>query len=440
VILKSALSPPAALPSVAPEPLIGLASMWRLRWGLLAVQLGALAVARELLHVPLAMPLLLGVVAITALSNLVLASWLTPERASTGKLAAALLLDVAIHTALLFGSGGSANPFSAFFVVHVAVAALLLGPLWAALLVLVTSLCFASLFLIPSAWLGPHALHMASPMHLQGMWAAYVLSACFVAYFVSVAVAALRKRERELSELSRFAASMERLASLTTLAAGAAHELATPLSSIAVSATELASALEASGGDPSLVAEARHVRREVARCREILDRLAADAGEHPGQAPVNTTFSELTAELRAELGPREVSRLDFIVDDPNHTFSSPRRGLVLALANLVKNAVESYAEGDTTGRVEVSMSASNDEVRFEVRDFGAGMSEEVQKRVGEPFFTTKPPGRGMGLGAYLVRSFARQVGGTLEYEAPPSGGTLAILSVPARASSAEVGS
>jgi two-component system sensor histidine kinase RegB len=428
------LSPALSLPAVAPEPLIGLASMWRLRWGLLVVQLGALAVARALLDIPLAMPLLLVVVAVTAISNLVLASWLTPERASAGKLAAALLLDVAIHTALLFGSGGPANPFSAFFVVHVAVAALLLGPRWAALLVFVTSLCFAALFLIPTAWLGPHALHVASPMHLQGMWAAYVLSACFVAYFVSVAVAALRKRERELAEVSRFAASMERLASLTTLAAGAAHELATPLSSIAVSATELAGALEASGGDPGLVAEARHVRREVARCREILDRLAADAGEHTGQAPITTTFEDLRASLGAELAPRDLERVDFAIERPEQAFASPRRSLVLALANLIKNGVEAYPEPAADGRVSVAMTVRDGAVCFEVRDFGSGMPEEVLKRVGEPFFTTKPPGHGMGLGAYLVRSFARQVGGSLDYRSPASGGTVAILSLPLPAS------
>jgi two-component system sensor histidine kinase RegB len=431
------LSPPFALPAVASEPLIGLASMWRLRWGLLVVQLGALAVARALLDIPLPMPLLLIVVAGTAISNLVLASWLTPERASAGKLAAALLLDVAIHTALLFGSGGPANPFSAFFVVHVAVAALLLGPRWAALLVLVTSLCFAALFLIPTAWLGPHALHVASPMHLQGMWAAYVLSACFVAYFVSVAVAALGKRERELADLSRFAASMERLAGLTTLAAGAAHELATPLSSIAVSATELSDALESSGGDPSLVAEARHVRREVARCREILDRLAADAGEHTGQAPSTCTFAELRASLGAELGSRDLERVDFSIEHPEHAFASPRRALVLALTNLIKNGVEAYPEPHPSGRVSVSMSVREGAARFEVRDFGSGMPEEVLRRVGDPFFTTKPPGRGMGLGAYLVRSFARQVGGALLYRSPAGGGTLAILTVPLAASSAE---
>lgn len=404
--------------------------MWRLRWGLLAVQLGALVVARTLLHVPLATPLILAVIAVTAVSNLALASWLTPERASSGKLAAALLLDVAIHTALLFGSGGPANPFSAFFVVHVAVAALLLGPLWAAFLVLVTSLCFASLFLIPSSWLGPHALHVASPLHLQGMWAAYVLSACFVAYFVSVAVAALRRRERELAELSRFAASMERLASLSTLAAGAAHELATPLSSIAVSATELAAALEASNGDSSLVAEARHMRREVARCREILDRLAADVGEPAGQAPLALTFDELHLALTAELSEKLRERVDFVIERPEQSFAAPRRSLVLALANLIKNGIEAYPDADTSGRVEVSMAICDGWVRFEVRDFGTGMSEEVRRRVGEPFFSTKPPGRGMGLGAYLVASFARQTGGTLEYRAPENGGTLAILTFP----------
>src|SRR5690606_7886748 len=127
----------------------------------------------------------------------------------------------------------SSNPFTVFYLVHVALAALLLDTKGALLLSLFTSACFASLFLLGGH--DAHAHHGADfSSHLQGMWVSYTLAACFVGYFVAKMTRALQRRERELSELGQIAARAEKLASLSTLAAGAAHELGSPLGTIAI--------------------------------------------------------------------------------------------------------------------------------------------------------------------------------------------------------------
>ena len=99
-----------------------------------------------------------------------------------------------------------------------------------------------------------------------------------------------------------------------------------------------------------------------------------------------------------------------------------------ALIALVKNALE--ASGVET-RVRVSARPAGGIVRFIVSDQGPGMPDHVLRRIGEPFFTTKEPGKGMGLGTFLVRTLAEDLGGSLRYESAPDSGTSAILELPA---------
>ncbi len=202
------------------------------------------------------------------------------------------MLDVLTLTGLLLTAGGPSNPFSVFYLVHVALAALLLAPRPAWLVAALTSLAFGSLFVLPAHTIEPHAMHMhhgASSMHLQGMWLAYSLAAGFVVHFVSRVASALQAREHELFELQRSAVRHEKLASLSTLAAGAAHELGTPLGTIALVAKELERGLDAGSAAEALIPDARLIRQEVERCREILQQMAARAGEGAGEmlAPVS---------------------------------------------------------------------------------------------------------------------------------------------------------
>jgi two-component system sensor histidine kinase RegB len=159
-----------------------------------------------------------------------------------------------------------------------------------------------------------HAGHGDLGLHLEGMFAAFVVSAAFIAYFVQRVTSELARRESQLADARHARARAERLASLGTLAAGAAHELSTPLSTIAVVARELERKLAATEGEEEAAEDARLVREQVDRCRRILDQMSADAGEVRGETFVRMDLAELVSE--STQGLRDADRLDVAVEPP----------------------------------------------------------------------------------------------------------------------------
>jgi two-component system, sensor histidine kinase RegB len=418
--------------SVATAPKIGLAWLLQLRWLAILGQLAITGLAVLVLRVSLPLGAVLALIGFTALSNAALTFWLRTGEPSSRVLFAVLLLDVLTLTGLLLTAGGAANPFSVFYLVHVALSALLLAPRRAWLVTALTSLAFASLFVLPSHVIDPHAMHMhhgASSLHLQGMWLAYSLAASFVVHFVSRVASSLQAREHELFELQRSAAITEKLASLSTLAAGAAHELGTPLGTIALVAKELELGLSQGRESAELSQDARLIRQEVARCRDILQRMAANAGEGAGEMPGQVSIDGVEQSLSDTLGSAG-SRIAFEHSGEHSELVLPKRLLVQVLANLVRNAVDAQAESGTSEPIRVVSSVEAKRARFEIFDHGAGIPEHARARVGEPFFTTKAPGRGLGLGVFLARAFAEKMGGELTLVARPGGGTLARLTLP----------
>ena len=418
--------------SVATAPKIGLAWLVRLRWLAIAGQLAIVALAVLVLRISLPLPLVASLISSTALSNLALTAWLRKSEPSAHALAGVLLLDVLTLTGLLLCAGGASNPFSVFYLVHVALAALLLAPRPAWLVAGATSLAFGSLFVLPAHAIDAHAMHMhhgASSMHLQGMWLAYSLAAGFVVHFVSRVASALQAREHELFELQRSAVRHEKLASLSTLAAGAAHELGTPLATIALVAKELERALEAGNTAGELVPDARLIRQEVERCREILQQMAARAGEDAGEMLATISVHGVEQDLSEALGAR-TAQLAFEREGELSEIVAPKRLLVQVLANLVSNAFDAQAEAGRSEPVRLVTRLEPERAMFEIFDRGAGIPADATSRVGEPFFTTKAPGRGMGLGVFLARAFAEKMGGELTLAARPGGGTVARLTVP----------
>jgi two-component system, sensor histidine kinase RegB len=418
--------------SVATAPKIGLAWLVRLRWLAIAGQLAVVALAVLALRVALPLPLVGGLISITALSNLALTAWLRKGDPSAHALSAVLLLDVLTLTGLLLGAGGPSNPFSVFYLVHVALAALLLAPRPAWFVAAFTSLAFGSLFILPARVVDPHAMHMhhsASSLHLQGMWLAYSLAAGFVVHFVSRVASALQAREQELFELQRSAVRHEKLASLSTLAAGAAHELGTPLATIALVAKELEHGLKASRSADELVPDARLIRQEVDRCREILQQMAARAGEGAGEMPTQFSVGGVERDLSQVLGSR-AAQIAFEREGNLCELVAPKGLLVQVLANLVRNAFDAQAEVGKSEPVRVVTRLEAERAAFEIFDSGSGIPADAKERIGEPFFTTKAPGRGLGLGVFLARAFAEKMGGELTLAARPGGGTVARLIVP----------
>ncbi|MBC7173582.1 MAG: HAMP domain-containing histidine kinase [Polyangiaceae bacterium] len=402
---------------------MGLRWLVRMRWGALASQAVAIGISASWLGIELPAGALLGVIALAAATNLVLGA--KGSEPWPGRMTAALLFDIAALTALLALSGGPSNPFSVVYLVYVTLGAVLLPPRHVAGLVVASSLGYAVLF---GASLAPgdhshHAHHGHGDdlfsAHLYGMYVALVVSATLVGYFVSRLAGAVRAREAELRHARAQAAHAERLAALTTLCAGAAHELGTPLGTIALAASELGRA----AGDPARTLEdAELIRAEVARCRAILDRMAARFGEAVGEHPDRVTIDRLFDAVRSLLPSNELGRVAF--ERSVDSACLPLGAVAQTLANLIENAL------DAGGFVEVRAEREGDELHLSVRDDGAGMTPEVLGRATDPFFTTKEAGRGMGLGLYLSEVTALRLGGALSLTSEPGEGTTVVLSLP----------
>jgi two-component system sensor histidine kinase RegB len=263
-------------------------------------------------------------------------------------------------------------------------------------------------------------------MHLRGMWVALAVAATFIVYFLQRATRELAQREAELAQAREHTVQNERLASLATLAAGAAHELATPLSTIAVVARELERRLEKVEEDAAS-SDARLIREQVERCRSILSQMAADAGEPVGDVARSLSVGELLETTTA--GLEGVDRIDVSVSPQarGQPIVALPRPLAQALRSLLKNALDATAAPE---RIELEVSIDRGGWRFSVNDTGPGMQPEVRARAMEPFFTTKPAGQGMGLGLFLTKSVAEQHGGRLELDSSPGRGTRAWLTLP----------
>ena len=407
--------------------LVTLRWLVRLRSVAVAGQVAILLICNAVLGLALPVTPTLALVTLTAASNAALAWRARKESPPSDRLlAAALLFDVLVLAGLLALTGGPSNPFSVLFLVYVTLGAMVLRPRWAWSIVAVSVVSYGALFLLPPpVGAMSHVGHGGSPMHLQGMWLAFAVAASLITSFVTRIAEELRTREREVEQLQHQAALTDKLASLSTLAAGAAHELGTPLSTIAVVAKELERALaRTEPADSHQVEDARLIRAEVERCRGILQQLSSDAGQAQGERLEPVALSELSRLLGESLSAVERERVRLELGAEGTLARVPPRSLVQALRNLVRNGLDA-----SVGQVTVALARVEGRVRVRVLDQGPGMPPEVLARAGEPFFTTKAPGRGMGLGLFLARAVAEKLGGTLQLTSSPQG-TVATLELP----------
>lgn len=344
-------------------------------------------------------------------------------RASEGTLLGLMLADTGLYTAYFFLTGGPFNPFTALYLVNIVLGTLVLSRSRQWVLLAASALAFASLFVLER--LAPASLQLPNHaemmrLHLGGMLVAFAVSAAAIVYFMQRVQLALKARDAELE-------AARKLAALTTLAAGAAHELATPLGTIALASKELERALARLSPVPeSALEDAKLVRAQVERCRAILQGMSASSGELAGEPLTRFPVQAWLADAVANLAERAR-----VVLPPPGTLEveGPRAALTQALKNLVKNALEATP---APGQVQLAARAEKGFVVVEVADTGTGLSQAMLARVGEPFFTTKEPGRGMGLGVFLARTLAEQLGGQLAYDSHEGRGTVVTLRVPLR--------
>lgn len=424
---------------------VNLGWLLKLRWVAIIGQLATIAFARWALSIQLLLWPLLVIIGLTLLSNLVLAYWYLQDRrlpveesdatadgTQTPLLGLVMTMDMLSLTTLLYVTGGPTNPFFLFYFVNASLGGILLDRNWAWALNLLSIACFTGLLFryvpVPEFGLAqvltpPSLSGQFSLVHL-GLLAGFATCSSVIVYFMTRLTGELRQQELDLRLAQQQKSRSEKLEALGTLAAGAAHELATPLSTIAVVAKDVETMLRRAetGGDPidgSLVDDVGEIRQELDRCKRILDRMSGQAGEPVGEMIEWLSLEELAQEICEGLEVNQARIRTTISDRKSKTrVRVPRVALSQAVRALVQNGLDASPEDQP---VELRLDVLANELTISVIDRGLGMPPDVLDRVSEPFFTTKQPGKGMGLGVYLAKNVIERIGGTLAFESQSTG-------------------
>lgn len=427
-VASTAVDPVAAARGRAADP-VGLAWLVTGRWTTVAAAIGAVVAGHNALD---AEPPLAGTIAVLGAivaSNLWL-WWRAHRRLTTATTTAAALvsMDVLLLTWILLRAGGVLNPASVFYLVQIVLAALVLGRMWAWVVAGLSVAGYATLFLAPVDELrAAQVMHPEIALHMRGMWIAFALTALVIAVLVTRLAAAVERRDRALDTLRDRSARSARAQSLATVVAGAAHELSTPLSTMAVAARELERAIEQRGGPAEHAGDARLIRAEIDRCRAILDQMAGRIAEPMGEAPLAMAWDLVLSQTLARLSAADRARVDVVPAGELRVVWPP--GVIgQALGNLVRNGLQASAPA---GRVSIAVhTVPGERVRISVTDRGGGMTPDQLARAGEPFFTTKPAGAGTGLGLYVTRASVEPLGGELQLTSAAGDGTTATIDLP----------
>ncbi|MEO8992359.1 MAG: ATP-binding protein [Nitrosospira sp.] len=349
-------------------------------------------------------------VAVTVmLAVLNLATWIRLRRkwpVSSIEFFAQLLVDVFALSALLYFSGGSTNPFISLYLLPLTIAAAALPWAYTWVMAAVTISCYTLMLFYYLPLPHDHDEHSSEfNLHVSGMWLAFVLSTMLIAWFVVKMGISIRERDKDLALAREQALRNEQIIALGTLAAGAAHELGTPLATMAVVTGELQDEYKENREFQDNI---RILRDQITQCKRTLTQLLADAGqaraeEGSGQA-VDSFLRQVLDKWQLMRPSVQFTYRDSGVKPAPKILNTQL--LSQSILNLLNNAADASLK-----HIEIEVSWNYQELHLQILDYGDGLSGEAVQRAGQPFFTSKAPGQGFGIGLFLANANIERFGG-----------------------------
>ncbi|WP_349431797.1 ATP-binding protein [Methylomarinum sp. Ch1-1] len=356
-------------------------------------------------------------------------------------------IDVLAIASLLYLTGGASNPIIWVFLLPLIITAIMLPQAYVWNMVILTSSIYTVLigFNIPLPAIEPHVpdpkfltpemshqLHMMSDknyfnLHIFGMWFGFVFSAGLVAFFVVELSNTLKERERNLADARESALRDERVVSLGTLAASAAHDMGTPLGTIAILTHEIQQEFP-EHRYPDLQQKMTIMQQQIDRCKEALSVMSATAGEMRAESGKIMLLTQYIDEVLNQWRAHNPStKLNLFVSPDNYMEARiiAERTLTHSIINILNNAAQ--ATPDHEG-IEFHANWDRELLHLKIRDFGPGLPSEYLDLVGQQPVISKK--QGMGVGLFLTYSTIKRLGGTIQFSNLEAGGACIEIALP----------
>ncbi len=442
VNFRQAKAPPMTRLLSAPKAQTGrirLRTLILIRWIAVGGQITTILFVYAVMGYDLPLAPVLAVVGVSALLNIVLdIRYPSSKRLSDKEAALYLAYDTLQLAVLLYFTGGLHNPFSFLMLGAALISAPVLSVRMTFMLgaLIVTCVTGLGIFHLPLPWTG--GVHSLSHIYVFGIWTSITLAMVFFSINVLRVAEEGRRMSDALTETQMALAREQRLSAVGGLAAATAHELGTPLGTIALVAKELARDLPEEGAHAE---DLKLLISQSERCRDILAKLTLSPED--GYGP-SISHVPLVTLVELAVNPHRREGIDIVIDHASVLTGKDRQGvdedesraipqpvvphrleIIYGLENLIENAVDFARE-----RVSVKVGWSESEVVIEIVDDGPGFARNILGALGEPYVSTRRESGGMGLGAFIAKTLLERTGAEIEFGNRKVGGARIVVTWP----------
>lgn len=376
------------------------------------------------LDIPLA-PLIL-IIAVLAVINLGTFRRLKGSRPfSEVEFFVQMLIDVAALTGILYFTGGASNPFAFLFLLPLTITATVLPRLHTWLMAVITVSCYTLLMVVRRPvmeFIGGQGESIFD-LHIIGMWLGFVLIAALIAHYVVGMGETLRERDRSLADAREQALRDERVLALATLATGAAHELSTPLATMAVVVDELAEESR-HDGNQDLLQKLDTLSRQIDRCKDALSVMSTSSGamraDSARRAYLRDFLEDIVGQVK-NLRPGADIAVDLDDAAPGPVLIVERR-LTQALINILHNALDASPDD-----VVVNAHWDAEKASIRILDRGNGLAGSA---IRSDQLGRSSKKHGLGVGLFISQVAIDQLGGEIRFADREEGGTEAVVELP----------